>query len=220
MTVSSRGIALTIGLFALLLSGGARAQENLDEGKTPAQLYQADCAICHKTMRGMTSAGGIGGLESFLREHYTSSRESAAAISRYISETQRGPLPAGGKHTARPRHEERRGVGEKSAEKKKSGKSGEAKVSEKKPRETKESKKKPAEVKSLESKPAEAKATEKKKPKEDKAGEKKPPEKEAMSKSAKPKAGEKRRDKATDAKASASKPSDKPEQPKDAKSAQ
>lgn len=82
-----------IGIVALGIAGAATAQENLNAGKTPAQLYAADCAICHKTMRGMTKAGGFFGLESYLRLHYTSSRESAAAIAAYIRKTDTGPLP-------------------------------------------------------------------------------------------------------------------------------
>jgi len=38
MTVSSRGIALVFGILALVLPGAVLAQENLDAGKTPAQL--------------------------------------------------------------------------------------------------------------------------------------------------------------------------------------
>ena len=63
-----------------ILAGPASAQENIDAGKTPAQLYSQDCAICHKSPSGMARAGGLFGLENFLREHYTASRETAAAI--------------------------------------------------------------------------------------------------------------------------------------------
>jgi len=61
--------------------------------------------MCHKTTRGLSrGGGGIGGLEGFLREHYTASRESAAAIAGYIRQTDRGPLPSHRRHITRPRH--------------------------------------------------------------------------------------------------------------------
>ncbi len=78
----------------LLIAGSAAAQENLDSGKTPAQLYASDCAICHKTARGLSKAGGPFGLQGFLREHYTASREAAAAIAAYVTAMDQGaPAP-------------------------------------------------------------------------------------------------------------------------------
>ena len=62
---------------ALCIAVPAAAQENIDAGKTPAQLYAQDCAICHKTPHGLSRAGGLWGLQNFLREHYTASKESA-----------------------------------------------------------------------------------------------------------------------------------------------
>jgi hypothetical protein len=77
---------------AWMLAGGAAAQENLDAGKSGAQLYQSNCAICHKSAQALNkSGGGLFGLDSFLREHYTSSRESAAAISAYLNTVGGGP---------------------------------------------------------------------------------------------------------------------------------
>lgn len=71
---------------AWIFGGTALAQENLDAGKSGAQLYASNCAICHKSAQALNkSAGGLFGLESFLREHYTSSRESAAAITAYLN---------------------------------------------------------------------------------------------------------------------------------------
>jgi hypothetical protein len=88
-----RGYALALGAWALAAVGAAKAQENLDQGKSAAQLFASDCAICHKTTAGL-SRGRVLGLDSFLREHYTASRESAAAIAAYINATDKGPPPA------------------------------------------------------------------------------------------------------------------------------
>src|SRR5471030_276454 len=93
MKLLNRGIGLAIGALALGIAGGAGAQENLDQGKSAAQLFASDCAICHKTTAGL-SKGRLLGLDGFLREHYTASRESAAAIANYIQATDKGPPPA------------------------------------------------------------------------------------------------------------------------------
>src|SRR5471032_2381409 len=93
MKFLNRGIGLAIGALAAGFAGGAGAQENLDQGKSAAQLFASDCAICHKTTAGL-SRGRVLGLDSFLREHYTASRESAAAIANYIQTTDKGPPAA------------------------------------------------------------------------------------------------------------------------------
>jgi len=80
-----------IAASALCLAGAAGAQESLDQGKTPAQLFASDCSICHKSPQGLTRAGGIRGLDSFLREHYTASKETAAAIAGYLRAMDTGP---------------------------------------------------------------------------------------------------------------------------------
>ena len=59
--------------------------ENLS-AKPAAQLFASDCtgAGCHKGPQGLAKDRGAGSLASFLREHYTNSRESAAAIATYL----------------------------------------------------------------------------------------------------------------------------------------
>jgi hypothetical protein len=80
-----------IGALALCIASSAGAQENLDKGKTAAQLYATDCAICHKSPQSITRAPGLFGLENFLREHYTASRESAASIAAYLEGLEKPP---------------------------------------------------------------------------------------------------------------------------------
>ena len=98
MTVFGRGVGLTMAVLALALATPAGAQENLDSGKTGAQLYAADCAICHKNAQALNKSGGLLGLSGFLREHYTASRESAASIATYLQSL--GSVPAPSKRTA------------------------------------------------------------------------------------------------------------------------
>ncbi len=83
-----------IGLVAVILTGPAAGQESLDKGKTPAQLFASDCSPCHKSPQGLANSGGLFGLDGFLREHYTASRESAAAIASYLKSME-GPSGPG-----------------------------------------------------------------------------------------------------------------------------
>ena len=91
-------VGLAAGVLALGMMGSAGAQENLDQGKSGAQLFASDCAICHKTTAGL-SKGQVLGLDNFLREHYTASRESAAIIAAYIASTDKGAAPAASART-------------------------------------------------------------------------------------------------------------------------
>lgn len=84
-----------IGLVALILAGPAAGQESLDKGKTPAQLFASDCSPCHKSPQGLAKSGGLFGLDGFLREHYTASRESAAAIATYLKSMESRPAGLG-----------------------------------------------------------------------------------------------------------------------------
>ncbi len=119
MKVLGRGLGLCVGVVALAFAGQATAQENLDAGKTPAQLFASDCAICHKTPQGLAAkGGGVLGLESFLREHYTASRESASAIAGYLRSVGGAPAPTGRTAKRPPKGEDKSKPGEKTGEKK------------------------------------------------------------------------------------------------------
>jgi hypothetical protein len=102
--MSSHGIRLAIGSLALCFANSAGAQGNLEQGKTAAQLYAANCASCHKSPKSVTKATGIFGLENFLRGHYTPSSQSAATIADYLNGLERqssGSVRARGtKHTS------------------------------------------------------------------------------------------------------------------------
>lgn len=95
MTEFVRRLICMVG-FLLILGVPLRAQENLDFGKSPAQLFASDCAICHKSPQGLAAkGGGMLGLESFLRQHYTASRESAAVIAKYLQAAGNAPAASG-----------------------------------------------------------------------------------------------------------------------------
>lgn len=126
MTLINRGFLAVAGVWALLLAFPAAAQENLDQGKSGPQLFASDCAICHKTPQGL---GKTSGLEGFLREHYTASRESAALITKYLADKgstgTAAPVKTGDtdKRPAKTTAKEKSG---KSSESKKSAKSKDA----------------------------------------------------------------------------------------------
>src|SRR5450756_3225552 len=71
-----RRVACIFGVVGSLATAPAGAQENLDSGKSGAQLFASNCALCHKSAQALRKSGGPLGLSGFLREHYTSSRES------------------------------------------------------------------------------------------------------------------------------------------------
>jgi hypothetical protein len=96
MTNLFRAVAVWAMAMALSAVGPAAAQENLDAGKSGAQLYASDCLICHKSAQSFAKGLSGGGLEGFLRKHYTASRESAAAITAYLRDV------GNGKSTAKP----------------------------------------------------------------------------------------------------------------------
>jgi hypothetical protein len=80
----NRGVASVIGLVVGLVPGIVHAQTNIDQGKSAAEIFANDCATCHKTARGLANGRGSAGLASFLSEHYTASRDQAAALAAYV----------------------------------------------------------------------------------------------------------------------------------------
>jgi outer membrane biosynthesis protein TonB len=160
MMFLDRGVRPALAVLALLWVAPAAAQENLYANKTPAQIFATDCAMCHKQAQSLAKAGGpLGlGVESFLRSHYTASRESAAVMAKYI---QSFDAPA-----AAPERK-RSGTAARPAAKK----PAEAKPSDKKAEPVSDTK---TEAKPAEAKPAEAKPAEK--PPEPKPLEPKPAE--------------------------------------------
>jgi hypothetical protein len=88
-----RRLVPVIGLFVILVPAMTRAQTNIDQGKSPAELFAGDCATCHKSARGLANGRASSALAGFLVEHYTASRDQAAALAAYV-------LGAGGNQPA------------------------------------------------------------------------------------------------------------------------
>ena len=80
---SGRRVASTggIGLLALLAPFAAADAQNLDAGKSAAQIFAEACSGCHRSpreVRGNASA-------SFLREHYTTGGDMASTMAAYLA---------------------------------------------------------------------------------------------------------------------------------------
>lgn len=180
------GAMLLVILPALLSAGAAGAQENLDLGKSAAQLFASDCALCHKSPQGLAKSGGILGLESFLREHYTASRESAKLIANYLKSMDSGPAAPARMGKRGSKGDEKAKAGEK---KKSDGKPG-AKDAGKNPSDTATGAPKSSDSKPADSKPSEILAPEPKavdsKPQAPAAGDLKPAESDKPEKADKP----------------------------------
>jgi cell division septation protein DedD len=136
MTYKRRSVFRLAWLALLVGAAPACAQDNLDRGKTAQQLFASDCAICHKSPQGLAKGGGLFGLQGFLREHYTASRETANLLARYLEAAGEAPAPA-------QKRQQRRTA---------------------KPSDTKPSDSKPAEAKPTDSKPVESKPASEPKP--------------------------------------------------------
>jgi hypothetical protein len=80
-------------LVAVVGAAPAMAQD-FSAGKTAAQLFASDCAACHKSPGGLAKGQSVSALTSFLREHYTTKTESAAALAVYLANPANAKLPA------------------------------------------------------------------------------------------------------------------------------
>jgi hypothetical protein len=79
-----RCFAPMIGLLGALTPALAHAQTNLDQGKSASQIFASACAECHKDAHGLGKGKNSAGLTDFLREHYTTNGQQAAALAAYI----------------------------------------------------------------------------------------------------------------------------------------
>lgn len=73
--------------FLILVAGlaafSAQAQD-LAAGKSGEELFAQNCSMCHRSPRGLIKTAYAFSLNSFLRQHYTTSSRSADAIAAYL----------------------------------------------------------------------------------------------------------------------------------------
>lgn len=89
------------GLLAALFAARAGA-ENLEAGKSAAALFGLNCAACHSSPHELTKDVDPNSLADFLRQHYTSSPETASEMAAYLNGLAGGPHRATSKQ---PGHE-------------------------------------------------------------------------------------------------------------------
>jgi len=81
-----RRSALAAGAWALAFAGmGAAQAENLDAGKSAAQLFSSNCSVCHSSVRGLAKGQAGSGLQGFLRQHYTTGVDMAKLLANYVN---------------------------------------------------------------------------------------------------------------------------------------
>jgi hypothetical protein len=104
--MSSRALILATVLFLIcaFAPGRSLAQENLDAGKSPSQIFAGTCNVCHKSPRGLLKTVSPSSLPSFLRQHYTTSPNMAGVLASYLvsngaTDTRLGEASKGAKGT-------------------------------------------------------------------------------------------------------------------------
>jgi hypothetical protein len=71
-------------LIGCLTAVAVHAVENLEAGKSPAQIFAGTCNACHKSPRGLLRSVPPSSLSGFLRQHYTTSSDMANVLSSYL----------------------------------------------------------------------------------------------------------------------------------------
>src|SRR5215470_1845481 len=90
MSVLWRGLAAGVVVAVLTGGGPARAQD-LDRNKSATKLFASNCAGCHRSARGLAKGRISWSLSSYLQQHYTSSPESAQALTAYLQSVDTPP---------------------------------------------------------------------------------------------------------------------------------
>ena len=78
------GLATVTLLIGCCAAGQVVAQENLEAGKSPAQIFAGACTACHKSPRGLLKTVPPSSLQGFLKQHYTTSPQMAGVLASYL----------------------------------------------------------------------------------------------------------------------------------------
>jgi mono/diheme cytochrome c family protein len=84
------------------LMGGIAQPEDLDQGKSGAKLFAANCAHCHRSPRGLAKDRFSWTLSRFLQQHYTSGSASAEALTAFLQSVDTRPGSQPGVRNTRP----------------------------------------------------------------------------------------------------------------------
>jgi hypothetical protein len=100
----SRALSLAAASLVGCLMATTGWAQNLDAGKSPAQIFSSNCITCHKSSRGLLKTVSPSSLPGFLREHYTTGSEMAQMLSGFLLASGGGAAaaPARGRPEAGP----------------------------------------------------------------------------------------------------------------------
>jgi hypothetical protein len=70
---------------ALAFATPALAIDDFDKGRSGAELFRTNCALCHKSPQSVGKSMGSFALTGFLTVHYTSSRAVAGRIADFLN---------------------------------------------------------------------------------------------------------------------------------------
>lgn len=90
--VFGRAVAVVLGAAWMMWANAAPAQSVLGDPTNPAKTFASNCSICHKTPKGLAKTSSSSELAGFLRQHYTTGKDTGSAMAAYLLGA--GPGPA------------------------------------------------------------------------------------------------------------------------------
>lgn len=84
-----------------MLTAPLASAQNLDAGKTPDKLFADDCTACHRSPRGLAKGRMSLTLSWFLKDHYSTSSDTAKALAAYLVSVDTPPPGAPAKSGAK-----------------------------------------------------------------------------------------------------------------------
>lgn len=84
MSAFGRRLRSLTTIIIMALTGGLARSQDLDRGRSGAQLFETNCIACHHHPNGLARGSFSWTLSSFLEQHYTSSPASAQALTAYL----------------------------------------------------------------------------------------------------------------------------------------
>ena len=93
-----------VALTGPLLATTAAQAQNLDQGKNAQRLFADTCSACHRSPRGLAKGRYRFTLMMFLKEHYSTSSNTASELADYLASLdvpQGGPPRTGAKKPPR-----------------------------------------------------------------------------------------------------------------------
>lgn len=86
---------------SIVLTAPLASAQNLDAGKSPEKLFADGCTACHRSPRGLAKGRYTLTLSWFLKDHYSTSSDSAKALAAYLVSVDTPPPGAPAKSSAK-----------------------------------------------------------------------------------------------------------------------